>query len=402
MPDVSPNLSDAATRATAETVCQPVPYRQCSVSVLDTVDDPAMRFDEQGRCHYYHEYKAAEAEHVFTGEEGARRLAALVETIKDDGKGKPYDCIMGVSGGVDSTYVAYLARQHGLRPLAVHLDNGWNSETAVQNIERICSTLGIELYTHVVNWEEFRDLQLAYIKANVIDVEVPSDHAIFALMYRLAGEKGIRHILSGTNVVTEQVLPPHWIFNKRDHVNLLAIHRAFGRYPLRTYPLFDLKVKKFYQMGKGVTSHSILNLVPYRKAAVKQLIQEKLGWRDYGGKHYESVFTRFYQGHILPVKFRVDKRKAHLSNLIFSGQITKDEALEELARPIYPPDVFARDKAFVLKKLGLSEADFDAYLRAPEVPHTAFPVERSVYDHYPWLRPLRGVANRIKPLLRGA
>src|SRR3974390_2035096 len=198
-------------------------YRQCSVGVLDTRDDPDMRFDEEGRCHYYHEYKAVEAARVFRGGEGERRLQRLAERIRDDGNGKPYDCIIGLSGGVDSTYVAQQARRLGLRPLAVHLDNGWNSELAVSNINEIVSRLALDLHTHVIDWAEFRDLQRAYLKAPVVDIEVLSDHAIFALLYRLAGKHGIKHILSGTNVVTEQVLPPHWIFNTGEHGTISAL-----------------------------------------------------------------------------------------------------------------------------------------------------------------------------------
>ena len=371
-------------------------YRQCSVSVLDTDDDPRMRFDAEGRCHYYHEYAEAERRHVRTGAAGRAELEQLAEQIKAAGRGRKYDCILGLSGGVDSTYVAWLASQLGLRPLAVHFDNGWNSELAVGNIESIVSRLGIDLFTYVINWKEFRDLQLAYLRASVVDIEVVTDHAIFATLYRLAAKHGIRHILSGTNVVTEQVLPPHWVFNKTDHVNIRAIHRQFGTSPLKAYPFMDLKVKKYHQMVKGVRSHSILNLVDYNKASVKDLITRELGWRDYGGKHHESIFTRFYQGYILPEKFGVDKRKAHLSNLIFAGQMTKPEALAELERPIYDPAQLASDHEFVLKKLELCEAQFAELMRRPPRPHTDFACERSVYMQYPLLRPFRGMVELLK------
>lgn len=373
--------------------------RQCSVGVLDTGDDPDMRFDEQGRSHYYHDYMRAAAELVHDGPEGEVMLQALAERIRADGKGKPYDCIMGLSGGVDSTYVALQARRLGLRPLAVHLDNGWNAELAVQNIEQIVSRLDIDLHTHVIDWNEFRDLQRAHLKASVIDIEVVSDHAIFAVLYQLASKYGIRHVLSGTNVVTEFVMPPHWIYNKTDHVNIKAIHAAFGEVPLKTYPFMSLKLKKWDQLFRGLKSHSILNLLPYNKAAVKQQIMAELGWRDYGGKHHESIFTRFYQGYILPVKFGVDKRKAHLTNLIYAGQITREEALAELAAPPYDPDQMEEDRQFVAKKLGFTLEEFDAIMREPPRPHTDFATERSVYEMYPALRPLRGAFNLIK---RGA
>lgn len=374
-------------------------YRQCSVGVLDTRDDPDMRFDDEARCHYYHDYKAAEEAFVVMGEKGEALLRSLAGRIRKDGAGKRYDCILGLSGGVDSTYVALQARRLGLRPLAVHLDNGWNSELAVHNINAVVDRLGLDLHTHVIDWAEFRDLQRAYMKASVVDIEVLSDHAIFALLYRLAGKHGIKHILSGTNIVTEYVLPPHWIFNKSDHVNIRAIHDAFGDVPLKTYPFMDLKVKKWHQMMRGVASHSILNFMRYVKAEVKETIGRELGWRDYGGKHFESVFTRFYQGVILPEKFGIDKRKAHLTNLIYSGQMTKTAALVELDKPTYDPALQAEDRVFVAKKLGFTQDEFEAIMRMPPRRHDEFMVERSVYAMYPALRPLRGAANVAKRLI---
>ena len=376
-----------------------IPYRQCSLSVLDTYDDPTLRFDENGVCHYFEDYKRAEAAGVFTGEEGERRFKAVIDRIKADGVGRPYDCIMGVSGGVDSTYIAYLAHQHGLRPLAVHFDNGWNSELAVQNIQNILDKLSIDLHTLVVDWEEFRDLQLAYLKSSVVDIEVASDHAIFATLYRLASKHGIKHILNGNNIVTEHVLPKHWIFAKGDHVNLLAIHKAHGTLPLKTYPLFDYQVKKYIQKVQGVQSHTILNLVPYDKAAVKEVIKKELGWTDYGGKHYESIWTRFYQGHILPTKFGIDKRKAHLANLIFSSQITKEEAIEELKQPIYPQEFFQQDYGFVLKKLNLSETEWQTLMKTPPRSHYDYDYERPLFDRKPWLKPLRPLVRLAEKFL---
>lgn len=389
-----------STRSGSDDVSLIANYRQCSVGVLDTRDDPNMRFDDEGRSHYYHDYKKAEAELVHIGPEGEAMLQTLATQIKADGKGKPYDCIMGLSGGVDSTFVAIQARRLGLRPLAVHLDNGWNAELAVQNIEQIVSRLDIDLHTHVIDWSEFRDLQRAHLKASVIDIEVVSDHAIFALLYQLASKHGIKHIISGTNVVTEFVMPPHWIFAKNDHVNIKAIHAAFGEVPLKTYPFMSLKLKKWDQMFRGLQSHSILNLMPYNKAEVKQRIQDELGWRDYGGKHHESIFTRFYQGYILPRKFGVDKRKAHLTNLIYAGQMTKEAALAELDEPPYDPEQMEEDRAFVAKKLGFTLEEFDAIMQAEPRPHTDFATERSVYEIYPALKPLRSVFNMLKRAAR--
>ena len=373
-------------------------YRQCAVSVMDNIADPDITFDEKGISNYYYEFNEAYKRMVHEGEEGKSLFAELAEKIKTEGKDKPYDCIMGLSGGVDSTYVAYIAKQYGLRPLAVHFDNGWNSELAVKNIENIVQKLGFDLHTYVINWEEFRDLQIAYLKASVIDIEAITDHAIFATLYRMAGEMGIKYILSGTNVQTEGTLPKSWIHSKGDHINIKSIHKTFGTVPLKTFPFMDAKVKRYYMEIKGVHSISIPNYFEYNKAKVKELIQKELGWRDYGGKHYESIWTRFYQGYILPTKFKVDKRKAHLSDLIFSKQITKEQAIEELAKPIYDPEVFKQDYDFVLKKLGFTEEEFQAIMNKPPASHYDYDYEMAVDKRYPFLKPVKALYRMIFPV----
>lgn len=373
-------------------------YRQCSLSVMDTIADPDITFDENGICNYYYAYKKAEKESVSSGAEGEKKLHEWANIIKEEGKGKPYDCIMGLSGGVDSTYIAYLSKQLGLRPLAVHFDNGWNSELAVQNIENIVNRLGIDLFTYVINWEEFRDLQIAYLKASVVDIEAVTDHAIFATMYRLAGERNIRYILSGTNVQTEQTLPRSWIHPKTDHINIKSIHKQYGTMPLKTFPFMDAKVKRYYQRVVGIKSVSLLNFVDYNKKKVKELIQNELGWRDYGGKHYESVWTRFYQGYILPTKFNIDKRKAHLSDLIFGGQLTKPEALAELEKDIYDPRQFSIDYDFVLKKFGFSTEEFEALMKQPVRSHYDFDYEMPIDKRYPVLKPIKKIYRTFFPV----
>ncbi|HYE54421.1 MAG TPA: N-acetyl sugar amidotransferase [Chitinophagaceae bacterium] len=374
------------------------PYQQCSISVLDTISDPHITFDEKGISNYYYEYQEAERKGVVKGSEGIKRLEQLIAAIKESGRNKRYDCIAGVSGGVDSTYLSYMARQWGLRPLIVHFDNGWNSELAVRNIENIISKLGFDLYTLVVDWEEFKDLQLAYIKASVVDIEAITDHAIFATLNRLAVEHDIKYILSGSNVVTEATLPSHWIWSKSDHVNIQDIHKKYGTVPLKTYPFLNKRLKETVSWKKIQVVYP-LNYIEYNKPAVKKTIQQELGWRDYGGKHYESVFTRFYQGYILPVKFNIDKRKAHLSNLIFSGQISKEAALKELEEPIYPPEVFATDYEFVLKKFNLTPEEFNEMMKRPRREHTEFATERSLFDQYPILKPLRSVRKVMKAVI---
>lgn len=372
------------------------PYQQCTISVMDTIADPGIFFDEQGICNYYYEYKKAEAEKVFTGEAGLRKVEQAVNAIKASGKGKPYDSILGLSGGVDSAYVAYLAKKYELRPLVVHFDNGWNSELAVKNIENIVNKLGFDLFTLVVDWAEFRDIQLSYLKASVIDIEAVTDHAISGTIARLCKKYSIKYSLTGSNVVTENTMPPSWIFNKSDHINIQDIHKCYGSVPIKTYPLYNSYLKRYLKYYLQLEHVTLLNYVPYNKKNIKQIITNEFGWRDYGGKHYESIFTKFYQAYILPRKFKVDKRKAHLSTLIFSGQLTKKEALEELAKPLYNEVEFKKDYDFVLKKFNLSELELEALLDLPPKSHYEFKVETSVYDKYLLLKMFRIIKNTLK------
>ncbi len=370
-------------------------YQQCRQCVLDTNDDPGITFDENGICSYCRHYAEQEKKSVKKGKQGRDALEKAVADIKNAGKGKPYDSIIGISGGVDSTYLALKAKELGLRPLAVHFDNGWNSELAVNNIENIITKLGFDLHTFVVDWEEFRDLQLAFLKASVVDIELITDHAIITKLYQLALKFDIKYILSGANVVTEAVLPATWIHDKRDHVHIRAINKKFGTVPLKTFPLFTSKLKWRVEWHE-IKSVNLLDLMPYNKESVKSEIIKELGWRDYGGKHYESIFTRFYQGYILPEKFKVDKRRAHYSNLICSGQISREKALDQLKEPAYPEQTFQSDYEFVLKKLELSKQAFEEIMRTPVRKHSDYPVEQSIYERFPALRFIRPLWLQLK------
>lgn len=373
-------------------------FQQCSKTVMDNIADPNITFDDKGVCNYYYEYFEKEKKHVKKGKEGEDFFKHKINQIKQVGKNKEYDCILGLSGGVDSSYLAYLAKQEGLKPLVVHFDNGWNSELAVKNIENIVSILGFDLYTYVINWEEFRDLQLAYLKASVIDIEVLTDHAIAATLYKLAAKHKINYFLSGYNIVTEAILPKAWVFNKLDSVNIKAIHKQYGKVQLKTFPFLTPAKKRYYSLALKIESVPLLNYIEYNKDKVKELLIDKLNWKDYGGKHYESVWTRFYQGYILPEKFKVDKRKAHLSTLICSGQITKEQALQALKEPIYDASQLALDKEFVIKKLNLTETSFNELMQLAPVPHTNFETEvYSYFDKYPIFKPFRGLYAAIKP-----
>lgn len=372
-------------------------HQQCVKCLLSTDDEPSIAFDEVGVCSYCLVYKKNESRYVKTDGEGQRELENVVDQIKASGKNQRYDCVIGLSGGVDSTYLALKAKELGLRPLAVHFDNGWNSELAVKNIENIIGKLEFDLQTFVIDWEEFRDIQLAFLRASVVDIEIVTDHAIAASLYKIAAENNIKYILDGNNYVTESILPSSWIHNKRDHINIRAIHDQFGKIPLKKYPLFTSYLKFKYSWLE-IQPVPLLNYFPYNKQLVKEEIGKKLSWRDYGGKHYESIFTRFYQGYILPVKFGIDKRKAHLSNLINSGQITREEALQELSKPIYPPEVFAQDFEFVLKKLNITEEEFKSIMNLPVKQHADYAIDSDIYQRYPILKILSPFWKVIKKL----
>jgi N-acetyl sugar amidotransferase len=374
-------------------------YRICAKTIMDT-SDPLITFDDQGVCNHFHEYVRQEQRHVLKGAEGANKLTEITQQIKAHGRRSKYDCILGLSGGVDSTYLCLLAKEIGLRPLVVHFDNGWNSELAVHNIENTVQRLGFDLYTYVCDWPEFRELQRSYFKANVVDIEVLTDHGFMAVLYQQARKHRIKYVLGGMNIVTEAILPKSWIYDKSDLANLTAIQAVNGEKPIKqfkSYPMLSPARRRFYDRILGFEVVTPLNFVDYRYDDVKAKIIDELDWRDYGGKHYESVFTRFYQGFILPNKFGFDKRRAHLSTLICSGQMTRDQAMKIISEPGYDADQVKVDRPFVLKKLGFSEQEFDDYIAAPSCDHQKFGTGTTLYSAYPLLRPLRPIINALFP-----
>jgi N-acetyl sugar amidotransferase len=369
-------------------------YRQCTVTVMDNIADPQIRFDDQGVCNYVHEYHQHYPQNI--PDNPKQKLEELIDAIKKEGKNKPYDCLTGISGGVDSSYLIYKAKEWGLRPLIVHFDNGWNTEIAVRNINNIINKTGFKLFTLVVNWEEFRDLQLSYIKAGVVDLEVPTDHAIYATWLQLAKKFKIKYVLNGNNYPTEAIMPSSWIYTKSDAVNLLNIHKQFGTRPLKTYPVVKPLQQLLYNNMLNITVVKPLNLINYNKGEAKKKLMEEFDWRDYGGKHYESFYTKFYQAYILPEKFRIDKRKPHLSNLILSKQISKDQALQELQQPLYDATELKNDTEYFIKKMNMTEEFFAAYLKAPRVDHKIYGRQGFLKDQYPVLKLLRPVYKMLK------
>jgi N-acetyl sugar amidotransferase len=343
---------------------------------MDT-SDPDIRFDASGVCNHCHAYDDLVRTRVFTGDEARQRLEALLAEIRQAGAGRRYDCVIGVSGGVDSTYVAYEVKRLGLRPLAIHLDNGWDSELAVKNIENVLKRLNIDLHTKVLDWEEFRDLQLAFLRASTPDSEIPTDHAIVAELYRTAARIGVRHVVAGVNVRTESHLPRAWSQGHLDWRYIRSVQRLFGKRRLRTFPHLSLLDQYRYRVTHRWVE--ILNYLDYDKRRAKEILLRELGWRDYGGKHYESIYTRFYQGYILPRKFGFDKRRSHFSSLICSGQMSRSQALTELQGETYPSDLQEADRKYVAKKLGITEEEFKAIMDEPPKSYHDYPSYAGFY-----------------------
>jgi N-acetyl sugar amidotransferase len=377
--------------------------QMCVRCVLDTTAED-ITFDNEGVCNYCRTYDQLARKTVERPKEVIREeLNEIIRSIKKQGEGQEYDCLIGLSGGVDSTYVCYIAKQLGLRPLVVHFDNGWNSELAVKNIENVITKLQFPLHTYVVDWEEFKDLQLSYLKASVLDIEVPTDQLIYGSVYRIARQKNIHTILSGSNVVTEGVIPANWNFmDKTDLVNLKNIHKKYGTKKLRNFPKLGLYQRYYYTNFYGLRSIPILDYIHYNKKEAKETMKKELDWKDYGGKHYESIFTRFYQGYILVEKFGIDKRKMHFSSLICSGQMTREQALEKLKQPPYDKQLLAEDREYVLKKFGLTETEFEKIMKQKPVPHSVFGTQwdkehfRKYYLFTLLMKPVLGVYKLFK------
>lgn len=345
--------------------------RICARCVMDD-SDPQIEFGEDGTCNHCRDFLAQKSRFRAGPALDAER-EAIIATIKRDGEGKPYDCIVGVSGGTDSTYVAYVAKKFGLRPLAVHLDNGWNSELAVMNIENTLAKLGIELYTHVLDWETFRNLQVSFLKASVPDCEIPTDHAIRACLWEAAKRYKIKYILNGRNHVTEGILPWSWTYSALDWRYIKGVHRRFSRSPLKKFPRIPLPVILKTVIVDRIKNIGILDYIAFDKKDAMEVLTKELAWRDYGGKHYESIYTRFFQSYILPAKFGYDKRRAHLSVLVCTGQMNREDALKILSGPPAPAEIIKEDREFVLQKLELSNAEFEEIMARPKKTYRDYP-----------------------------
>ena len=356
--------------------------RTCINCVMDTTDSKIV-FDDKGICDHCNTFYSDILPKWHTDEKGDRALKKIVKKIKKEGKGKDFDCIMGMSGGIDSSYLLYImVKKYDLRPLVFHVDAGWNSQIAVNNIQRLIDGLGLDLYTEVINWEEMKDLQLAFFKSGVSHIDTPQDHAFFATMYKFASNHNIKYILTGGNYSTECIRNPlEWMYYQSDSIQLRDIYKKHGTGKLKDYPVTNILWHKIYlPYIKRIKLIRPLDFVPYNKDEAMELLVEKFGYQKYPQKHFESRFTRFYESFWLPKKFGYDTRKVQYSSLILTNQMTRKEALEKLKTLPYSPETIQQDFEYIATKLGISKDELQSYMDAPNKTFKDYKSQENIYN----------------------
>ncbi|VVB60469.1 tRNA(Ile)-lysidine synthase [uncultured archaeon] len=371
-------------------------YQVCKRCIMDTTD-PDIVFDENGYCNHCTGAIAKLNSYPLNLHKGEkdRELEKIVKKIQKTGIKKKYDCVVGVSGGADSSYTLYLVKKLGLRPLAVHVDNGWNSELSVINIEKLISKLEVDLHTFVLDWDEFKDLQLSFLKSSTPDLEIPTDHALIAALYYVASKYNIKYIISGHNLITESIAVPKWSHGHYDWRYIKNIQKKFGTKKLKKFPNLSLFKILYEQVLRGITMIRILNYVSdYDKKEIVEFLGKEFGWKNYPTKHGESVYTYFIQSYILPKKFNYDKRKMHLSNLICAGQITREDALKKLQENLFTDNELKEMINYVCDKLDITTKEFDALMILPNKSYYDYPS----YETHIFLKVLRNIFKKWKPM----
>ncbi|MHC1776976.1 MAG: N-acetyl sugar amidotransferase [Lentimicrobium sp.] len=361
----------------------PISYRICARGVWDTTV-PGINFNEQGVSNYAHIYDNM-VKAFPRGQEGKKTWEDFVEKIKMDGKGKRYDCIIGVSGGTDSSYLLHFAKEYGLRPLAVNLDNGWSSDIAVKNIKRMTDQLGIDLETYVINYEEVKDILLSFLKAGLPWADTPTDQAIKAILYKKAAKENLKYVLNGHDFRSEGFQPNEWTYC--DGKQLTHVHKKFGMVRRRSFPVLMLTNLLYYSIVRRIRMVKPFFYVDYSKEDAKTFLQKEYGWEYYGGHHHENIYTRFIISYWLKEKFGIDKRIITFSAQVMNNEISREYALEQLKKPPYDPIRMDQDKDFVIKKLGITPEEFEVIWKAPNTTFMDYP------SYYPMM-------NRMKKLTR--
>jgi len=363
------------------------PYQICAKLVMDT-SDPEITFDADGVCNYFTDFHRNVKPHWHPGPEGRQKLESTVAVIKRAGKGHDFDCIMGLSGGADSSYMLHvMVTEFGLRPLVFHVDGGWNSEIAVHNINQLIDKLGLDLYTEVINWEEMRDFQLAMFKSGVPHIDIPQDMAFIGVLYKFANKHGIKYILNGGNISTECVPRPlEYIYWGTDMAQIKDIISRYGTVPMQTYPFSSIFYHKLYlRYFRGVKVFKPLNYMPYNKNDAMRLMEQEYGWKPYPQKHFESRFTRFFEGHWLPGRFGFDMRRVDLSSLILTNQMTRDEAIAKLKEPPYDPTLMQQDFEYVATKLDITANELRGYYEMPKKFYWDYRNQRRIFELGEWV-----------------
>lgn len=356
-------------------------YKICKRCIMDTTSDPNLILDENGVCNYCHAYDAAIKKIEYKRKNGEVQLTDIFNKMKEDGKGKAYDCLLGISGGVDSSYMAYLAKEHGLRVLAVHVDAGWNSELAVQNIEKMCKKLDYDLHTVVVDWQTMKELQRAYMFSGLANLDVPQDHCFIAACAKMAKKFGIKYILNGNNWATEGILSTAYQYSNRDWRNIKGVYQKCGRGKgnLRKYPHQNFWEMYFwYPLFHKVKVIFPLDYINYSKKMAIDILEREFDWKYYGGKHYESRFTKFFQEIYLPLKFGWDKRRDHISSLIVGGEMTREEGLQEIAISPSTESELEEERKYVLKKLDISDEEWNYIMTMPVKSEDDYPNDKKM------------------------
>ena len=353
----------------------------CKRCVMDTSDSKII-FDSNGVCDHCNTFDKEIKPKWDFSETGLNQFHKKVLEIKKASKNNEHDCIIGMSGGIDSSYLVYAAKEiFNLNPLVFHVDAGWNSQIAVNNIQRLVDVLDLDLYTEVINWEEMKDLQKSFFKSGVPHIDTPQDHAFFATMYKFALKHNIKYILTGANYSTECIRNPiEWMYYQSDSIQIRDIHNRFGSKKLSSFPLTSiLKHKIWLPYFKGIKVERPLNFIPYKKSEAKKLLIDKFGWQPYPQKHFESRFTKSYESFWLPKRFGYDVRKVQFSSLIMTGQMSRDDALEELKKPTYDVKEIEREIEFICNKLEISREDFDSYINLPKKTYQDYKNQREIY-----------------------
>lgn len=373
-------------------------YQICTNCVMDTSDSNII-FDEKGVCDHCNDFYNNVKPNWHTDSIGRQELSSLVKKIKKEGEGKDFDCILGMSGGVDSSYLLHIAvTEFGLRPLVFHVDGGWNSELAVNNIQVMIDKLGLDLYTEVINWEEMKDFQLAFFKSGVPHLDIPQDHAFVATLYNFADKYNIKYILNGGNISTECVRNPmEYLYYGTDMAQIRDIKNRFGKVKMETYPFSPVLRHKFYlRYIRHVQVVKPLNYIPYIKSDALNLLKNEYGWTPYPQKHFESRFTKFYEGYWLPERFGFDTRRVQFSSLILTGQMDRNEALVKLKRPAYDPDKIQEEFNYIATKLGISSGELRSYFEMPKKFYWDYKNQKSMFNFGAKVLKMLGVEKSIK------